>query len=94
LYCFGREQLLIASIIFFAFGTVFCALAHDFATMLVGRCVQGIGGGGIITMTQVIFCDMVPLRQRSEYLAMVFGSWSIGSNVRVVVGRALVENAS
>jgi predicted MFS family arabinose efflux permease len=62
--------------------------------MLVGRCVQGISGGGIITMTQVIFYDMVPLRQRSEYLAIVFGSWSIGSSVRVVVSRALVENAS
>ncbi|KAF2241392.1 MFS general substrate transporter, partial [Trematosphaeria pertusa] len=62
--CFGRQRLLVTSIVLFTFGTAFCAVAHDFAVMLIGRCVQGGGGGGVIAMTQVIFCDMVPLRQR------------------------------
>lgn len=62
--------------------------------LLAGRCVQGVGGGGIITITQVIFCDIVPLRQRPKYFAMVLGAWSIGSIVGPVVGGSLVETAS
>jgi len=45
-------------------------------------------------MTQVIFCDMVPLRQRPHYFSMVLGSWSIGSIIGPVLGGSLVERAS
>ncbi|KAI0571355.1 major facilitator superfamily transporter [Pyrenophora tritici-repentis] len=92
--CCGRQRLLVMSIILFTFGTAFCAVAHDFAAMLTGRCVQGVGGGGVIAMTQVIFCDMVPLRQRPQYLSMVLASWSIGSIIGPVIGGAFVESAS
>ncbi|CAN9337133.1 unnamed protein product, partial [Alternaria alternata] len=92
--CCGRQRLLVTSIVLFTFDTAFCAVAHDFAVMLIGRCVQGVGGGGVIAMTQVIFCDMVPLRQRPQYFSMVLASWSIGSIVGPVVGGAFVESAS
>ncbi|KAG9203476.1 hypothetical protein G6514_002843 [Epicoccum nigrum] len=91
---FGRQQMLLLSLIFFTVGTILCSVAHNFTVLLAGRAIQGIGGGGIITITQVIFCDIVPLRQRPKYFAMVLGSWSIGSIVGPVVGGALVENAS
>ena len=91
---FGRQQLLLLSLVFFTVGTVLCSVAHNFTVLLTGRSIQGIGGGGIITITQVIFCDIVPLRQRPKYFAMVLGSWSIGSIVGPVVGGALVENVS
>ena len=86
--------MLLLSLIFFTVGTILCSVAHNFTVLLAGRAIQGIGGGGIITITQVIFCDIVPLRQRPKYFAMVLGSWSIGSIVGPVVGGALVENAS
>lgn len=76
---FGRQSLLLISLFFFTLGTILCAVANDFTVMLVGRSIQGIGGGGIITMSQVIFCDIVPLRQRPKYFALVLGSWSIGT---------------
>jgi MFS family permease len=82
------------SLILFIFGTALCAIAHDFTVMLIGRCVQGIGGGGIIALTQVIFSDMVPLRQQPRYFAMVLASWSVGSIIGPVVGGSLVEIAS
>lgn len=50
---FGRRELLFPSLLLFTAGTGICCAAHNFAVMLAGRCVQGIGGGGIITLSQV-----------------------------------------
>jgi MFS family permease len=91
---FGRQQLLVISLLFFTVGTILCAVSKDFTMMLTGRCIQGVGGGGIITLTQVIFCDIVPLRQRPKYFPLVLGSWSVGSILGPVIGGILTEKAS
>jgi MFS family permease len=48
----------------------------------------------IITLTQVIFCDIVPLRQRPKYFPLVLGAWSVGSILGPVSGGILTEHAS
>jgi MFS family permease len=93
-HIFGARQLLSISVFLFTVGSIICAVAQDFIAMLVGRSIQGVGGGGIITMTQVIFSAMIPLRQRPKYFSLVLGSWSIGSIIGPVVGGALAEHGS
>jgi MFS family permease len=66
------------SVLFFSAGALLCALAKDFTVLFIGRSIQGIGGGGIITLGQVIFSDIVPLRQRPKYFSFVLGAWAIG----------------
>lgn len=82
------------SLTLFTVGTILCAAANDFTVMLVGRSIQGIGGGGIITLSQVIFCDIVPLRFRPKYFAIVMLSWSIGTIIGPVVGGAFVQRTT
>ncbi|KAH7130418.1 major facilitator superfamily-domain-containing protein [Dendryphion nanum] len=90
----GRQQLLLFSLFLFTIGSAMCGFAPSFQVMLGGRCIQGVGGGGIITLTQVIFCDIVPLRQRPTYFAMVLGTWSIGTILGPVIGGLITENTS
>jgi MFS family permease len=33
--------------------------------------VQGVGGGAILTLNEIIIADLVPLRQRGVYFAIV-----------------------
>lgn len=91
---FGRQQLLLFSLVFFTAGTIFCSVANDFTILLVGRSIQGIGGGGIITLSQVIFCDIVPLRLRPKYFAIVLGAWAVGTIIGPVVGGTFVEKTT
>ena len=63
---FGRKPFVVLSIVLFAIGAIVAALARDFATLLAGRSVQGIGGGGIVTLSEVIITDLVPLRYRGK----------------------------
>lgn len=92
---FGRKEMLLLSIAFFFLGTLLCApLAHNFTVLLAGRSLQGIGGGGIITMGQVIFADIIPLRQRPKYFSFVLGAWALGSVLGPLIGGVFVERAS
>ncbi|EGO55320.1 hypothetical protein NEUTE1DRAFT_123762 [Neurospora tetrasperma FGSC 2508] len=91
---FGRKEMLFVSVLLFTLGTALCApIAKGFAVFFAGRSVQGIGGGGIITMGQVIFADIVPLRQRPKYFAIVLGAWALGSVLGPLIGGLFVEHA-
>jgi MFS family permease len=92
---FGRKELLISSIAAFTFGTLLCApIAKSFTVMFAGRAIQGIGGGGIITMGQVIFADIIPLRQRPKYFAIVQAAWAIGTVIGPLVGGLFVDHST
>ena len=57
-------------------------MANDFTAMLVGRTTQGIGGGGIILMNDILITDLVPLILRGPYFGII------------VVGGALAYKAN
>lgn len=69
---FGRPVCLLASLALFTVGSVLCAFSHNLATLLTGRCIQGVGGGGIIILGLVIFTDIVPLRFRPKYYGIMY----------------------
>ncbi|KAK2048397.1 major facilitator superfamily transporter, partial [Colletotrichum somersetense] len=92
---FGRKEMLLVSLFFFTLGTLLCApIARDFTVLLAGRSLQGVGGGGIITMGQIIFADIVPLRLRPKYFVFVLGAWAIGSVLGPLLGGLFVEHAT
>lgn len=44
---FGRKQIIYTSLAFFGVGAIVAAVAKNFTTILIGRAIQGIGGGGM-----------------------------------------------
>jgi MFS family permease len=62
--------------------------------MLVGRSIQGVGGGGISALTYVIVTDMVTLKERGKWFGLISMMWAFGSVAGPVVGGALAEKAS
>jgi MFS family permease len=64
---FGRKPIIFMSLALFGVGAIVAAVAKNFTVILVGRSIQGIGGGGIITLTEIVATDMVPLRERGKW---------------------------
>jgi MFS family permease len=62
-------------------------VAKNFTVILVGRSIQGIGGGGVIALTEIIATDMVPLRERGKWFAFISSMWALGENVKQRRGR-------
>ncbi|KAG6033163.1 hypothetical protein E4U41_006978 [Claviceps citrina] len=61
---FGRGPGLVFSNVVFAVGNLICGLARDEKTMILGRVVAGIGGGGLMSISTFVGSDLVPLRKR------------------------------
>lgn len=64
---FGRGPGLVLSNVLFAAGNMICGLAQDEYTMIFGRVVAGIGGGGLMSISTFVASDLVPLRKRGVY---------------------------
>ncbi|KAF7362520.1 Iron permease [Mycena venus] len=78
---FGRRPILLGSLLLFGAGSALCGAAKNMNVLIAGRTIQGLGGGGIISLTQIVVADLVSLRER--------GSWSIGCGIGPVVGGGL-----
>ncbi|CZR61670.1 uncharacterized protein PAC_11567 [Phialocephala subalpina] len=57
-HIFGRRHLLLAALTLFTLGSILCAVAYDFTLLLFGRSLQGVGSGGILTLSYVITTDL------------------------------------
>ncbi|KAI7232206.1 putative MFS transporter [Hortaea werneckii] len=90
-HIFGRKEITLVAVFFFLTGTVVAGAAQNMPMMLVGRSIQGIGGGGIIALTNVILTDLVPLRYRGNWVGILGAMWAIGSVTGPVVGGALAH---
>ena len=73
----GRKALLMAAIILFMLGSVIGGLANDMGMLITARVVQGLGGGGLMILSQAVIADVVPARERGKYVGMMGGVFAI-----------------
>ena len=62
---YGRRRGLMVCYTIFAIGTLLCGLAPVISVFLLGRLMQGMGGGAIVSITAFVETDLVPLRKRA-----------------------------
>ncbi|GAA0259235.1 MDR family MFS transporter [Cryptosporangium japonicum] len=73
---FGRKLIFQSSAVCFVLGSAVAGVAHSMTLLIVGRAIQGIGGGGLMVTAQALIADVIPLRDRGRYqgaLGAVFG---------------------
>ncbi|KAB8246773.1 major facilitator superfamily domain-containing protein [Aspergillus flavus] len=93
-HIFGRRPLILVAILFFFTGTTLAGVSQNFTQMLVGRSLQGVGGGGITALTNVIVTDLVPLRERGKYFGILNAMWSLGSVMGPILGGGFAQNVT
>ncbi len=88
---YGRRPILLISIGIFVLGSIACALAPNMIALVLARGLQGLGGGGLIALTQTIVGDMIPPKQRAEYQGYIQATWLAAGLGGPVIGGFFAE---
>jgi EmrB/QacA subfamily drug resistance transporter len=87
----GRRGMMLLAIGLFLAGSVVSAAAPNMTILIVGRTLQGIGGGGIVPLTQTTIADMITPRERGRYQAYMGTSWIVAGLAGPALGGAIAE---
>lgn len=88
----GRRTLFIAALSIFLLGSVVGGLAQDMSALIVGRAIQGLGGGGLLILIQAIVADVIAARRRAPYLTALDAVFALSAVLGPVIGGWLTEN--
>ncbi|KAF9222807.1 MFS general substrate transporter [Gyrodon lividus] len=88
---FGRRPTMLLSIALFALGSGVSGGATSMNMLIAGRAVQGLGGGGIQSLTGIILADLVSLQERGVYAGLFGLTWSLAVSIGPVVGGSLAS---
>ena len=87
----GRRVTLLVAITVFVIGSIACALAPTMLVLILARTLQGLGGGGLISLAQTIIADIVPPTERPKYQGYIAGVFATSSIAGPVLGGFLSE---
>lgn len=86
----GRIPVLLGSLLVFAIGSIITAAAYNLDSMIIGRLIQGIGGGGLIPPTFALVADLWPPKRRGLPLGIVGAVQELGSVVGPLYGAVVL----
>jgi EmrB/QacA subfamily drug resistance transporter len=91
---YGRKPLFVISIGVFIVGSMLCGAAHSMTQLIFFRGLQGIGAGGLMTLTQTTVGDMLEPRERGRYQGLFSATFAVCSVVGPIVGGILTSALS
>ncbi|KAF2135222.1 uncharacterized protein K452DRAFT_354459 [Aplosporella prunicola CBS 121167] len=90
----GRKPIILAGLVLFFASSIICALARTMTVLIVGRAIQGVGGGGLLQLVTITISDVFSLRRRSLFLGITEIVWAVAAGVGPVLGGVLAEKVS
>lgn len=88
----GRRPTLYAAILIFLVGSLVAALAPNMLVLIIGRAIQGLGGGGLFALAQTVIGDLVPPKERARYAAWISGTWAVASIAGPLLGGTFAQH--
>ncbi|OBS28094.1 hypothetical protein FPOA_02034 [Fusarium poae] len=89
----SRKIILLFGLAIFFIGSLASSLAQSVLQLTIFRAFTGVGGGGLMTVAQLIVSDVVPLRERGKYQGILGAVVAIANGIGPVVGGALSSSS-
>ncbi|KAJ3132062.1 hypothetical protein HK100_005734 [Physocladia obscura] len=91
---FGRKWILVFAICMFELGSLICGVSNSMFSLIIGRAVAGLGGGGIFSLVLILFTDIVSMRDRGKYQGMIGGISGIATIIAPLIGGAITDTGN
>ena len=90
----GPVPVLVASLVTFTVGSMITAVGYDLASVVLGRFLQGLGGGGLVPATMALVAALYPVERRGLPLGIVSGVQEFGSVLGPLFGAVVLSVSS
>ncbi|MDY7561729.1 MDR family MFS transporter [Pseudomonas sp. 10B1] len=91
---YGRRNLMLFGLGLFTLASLFCGMAQSMEQLVLARIIQGIGAGGMVSVSQAIIGDIVPPRERGRYQGYFSGMYAVASVAGPVLGGVMTQYLS
>ena len=90
---YGKERLLVWTLVALSFGTLLAGVSHSLALLVVARTIQG-AGGGVFPLAFGIIRDEFPREKVAGSIGLMSALLGIGGGVGILAGAVIVEHLS
>lgn len=87
----GYKNALRLSLLLFSLSSLICGISSNIDELILGRMVQGVGAGGLITVGYVAFAHMFPPEKRGEMQGKLSSVWGLAAIIGPVIGSVCVQ---
>lgn len=91
---YGRRRLLTVSIVIFLVASALCGVAQSMPQLILFRALQGLGAGGLMTLSHTVISDVVGPRERGRYQGLFTGAFAFCSVTGPLIGGGLTTALS
>src|SRR5437773_7500429 len=91
---YGRKGILQAAIVIFLVGSALCGVAQNLPELISFRAVQGLGAGGLLTVSIAVVGDVIPPRERGRYQGIFGAVFGLSTVIGPLLGGFFVDNLS
>jgi len=89
---YGKKRYFIFSLIAFTLASILCGLATSLTTLIVGRVIQGLGGGGLLAKAQALMFETVPREEQAKASTIFTLGVIVGPAIGPALGGYLTDN--
>jgi EmrB/QacA subfamily drug resistance transporter len=88
----GRRKMMFVALGVFIAASLLCAVAGSILMLTAARLLQGVGGGGLMTLSQALIAESVPPRERGKYQGYLSGMYASAATFGPVAGGFLTQH--
>ena len=87
----GKEHVMVATLVALSLGSVIAALAHSVTVLIIGRAVQGIGGG-VMPLAFGIIRDEFPRERLASAIGTIAAMTAVGGGIGLIVAGPILQH--
>lgn len=89
---FNRKLLIQLALGLFVVGSAAAGFSQDTNMLIVFRVFQGLGGGGLAALSQIIMADIISPRERGKYAGLFGGVMAVGTVGGPLLGGVVTDS--
>ncbi|MFE7328513.1 MFS transporter [Streptomyces sp. NPDC057565] len=90
---FSKKILVQSALVIYAIGSLVAGLAPNPATLITARVIQGLGGGGLSALAQVVLAAMISPRERGRYSGYLGATFAVATVGGPLLGGVITDTS-